>query len=326
MRGKREEVWQEVICNRCGNGKFILPINVYPPVIAPEEIANPVSATPPPTPELPVAKVATEKVAGIAVDVKPSKRFFTPRRLFALLGVIGFAVAGATIYWSIQRANVQAAESDFKEHADAGLAFVRAGKFSEAVPELQQAVAALDILDRDDEKSQEVRQMLKESEAASNLSRLLLFEMFEGFEAHVTRGSSNWETEFRTEFANQWVVLETQVYRDSTGGIVLDFPLFIGSAMVLLKGELSIFEELTITKEPRTFILALQLESCERFEKPSPYWVIQFKPKSAFLWTNYNNLLAIGFGPAAEEGEEVPGKKNIRQRLADQTKIVRPTK
>jgi hypothetical protein len=325
MRGKREEAWQEVICNRCGSGKFILPVNVYPPVLPPEEVVDSAPSAPPPPPELPVAKVATEKVEGIAVDVKHSKRFFTPKRLFALLGVIGIAIAGATIYWSVQQAKVQAAESDFKEHADAGLAFVRAGKFSEAVHELEQAVAALDVLDRDDEKALEVRQMLKESEAASNLSRLLLFEMLEGFEAHVSRGSSDWETEFQSEFAKQWVVLETQVYRDSTGSIVLDFPLFIGSAMVRLKGDLSIFEKMTITKEPRTFILALQLESCERFEKPSPYWVIQFKPQSAFLWMNYENLLAIGFGPAAEEGKEVPGKKNIRQRLADQAKIVRPT-
>ncbi|GAB4148025.1 MAG: hypothetical protein Tsb009_21540 [Planctomycetaceae bacterium] len=315
-RGRRTETWQDIECDGCGARKFVLPINVYPPVdISWQNHDAPVSSS---------GNAAKSKnaVQGIDISSQSSRRILTPKRLLVLVGMIAVAVITGTAYWQVRRSRIQAAENEFKTHSDAGLAYVHSGEYAKAIPELKRAVAALEILERDDQKARKVRQMLRESIAISDLAPELLVKMLTDFEQQASTGNADWEEEFRRRFANQWIVMETTLSRNSDGDVVVDFPLMVGNAPVRIQGKRSAFQDISQANQSRPYFIALQLKSCRRIGGASPAWEIGFNPDSAFLWTNYKNLRALGFDVAGQDGEDISNEAEIRQRLKIQAKLM----
>lgn len=356
VRGVRTAASQEMICRECGACLFLLPVDVYPLVeidpLVEEliELDEPVDLVFPDDERKPFSgnetsagkKTSSEKKSHSekgtanedrrsAVLISRLRRLVTPLRLLIFTILIALSLTG---YWSIRQNRVESAERNFKHHADSGLAFIHEKKFVEAVRELELAVEALELLDRDDEKTREVRQMLREAKAISDLSSKSFVAMATDFEQAAAAGDSRWEDRFRTMFKNQWLVLEIPRPFIDGEDVLFDVPLVVGNATIELRGRLDIFEQAARSgKElPTLFVVAVQLESCHREVGSSPVWVVRVRSDSAFLWANASNLKAIGFSLEAETEAEAKvdstassatsEKQSTRQALILQSEII----
>ena len=129
---------------------------------------------------------------------------------------------------------------------------LRDDDFNKAADEFRLAVKALDILDRDDAKAREVRQMLRESHAINELSPMSLYDMLARFDKSALAGNS-WQNDFTSDYANRWIVLVTTVRQDprGTGHVILDFPLSVGGTPVRLTGNPTVFGKLSLSDKPK---------------------------------------------------------------------------
>lgn len=339
-RGDREETALEIECDGCGARQFVLPKNVYPLAgnqpIAPSRKrrdkppsneagakSRSRSAIKPPPRAQPAPDTAGEPATTstkIKVPTNRKRRRFTSPLVMSIVG--GVVILTATVLWTLHRRAILAAEHQFKTHADAGIAFVREREFGQAVDELRLAVAALDELDRDDARARQVRQMLREAQAIDELSPRSLYGMLNEFENERQQGNAKWTSHFDSQYANRWIVLVTTAWRDPAGDgrVVLDFPLAVGGAPVRLSGEPAILDKMTLSDKPRQVVIAAQLHSCHRVTDPESEWQVRLDPDSAFLWTDYDNFRALGFGVA--EGSEIDTEAAVRRLLDEQAEIM----
>lgn len=272
--------------------------------------------------------------SGLRAAVARQKAQITPFRL-VIVGIL--VVVAATGYWVMQRNAAERAEITLRTAAEAGYAALDAGDFVTASREFQRACDALAVLRRDDEKATKLRQMLRESIAASHLLSKPLFEVFNELPKVSHRDPAHWQDEFRRDYADQWLVLDTSIirngHRPTLGGepaeepsdsksqsherVIVDYPLVVGGKPAIIEMEGTLFDRLDQGPEPKRVVFAAQLEGGYLRKESPQSWVVTLRGETAFLWSNFDNYRAIGFEFSADRTEQ-----QIRQILQDQSRLM----
>ncbi|MFQ5733319.1 MAG: hypothetical protein ACE5KM_15365 [Planctomycetaceae bacterium] len=331
--GARTEIDQVLECNHCGRRLFVLPRSPYPdltPVAEtdepdlprhrksrrkrkPDDAADPGPAD---TKETgPAEVVASPESEPESLTLRRRPRLVTPLRLIivAMLGLLA-----ATVYWQYQRSVRNRAEREFREHSDKGYAALKDTNFVEAYREFRLAVAALDRLPRDDAKARHVRQMARESTAASDLISKTMPEILTEAERLLENEPVDWRRKLNRYYGGHWVVLDTFVrtHKDANGdeSLVFDYPLIVGRRVVRFQGRPAVFAGMKAAASPARAILAFEIEEID-VSADSRNWIVHIDPESAFLWCDYANFRAIGFTVAAETDEDVEGEVDTRREL-----------
>jgi hypothetical protein len=353
--GVRGNEYQVLECDACGRRLFVLPVCPYPELDdsaadRPDDVRPPRNRRRKSKPRDRDKERTRPRAAGTVrtagtpslndpapaaadknlLPAKPRRKLITPLRLVAV-GIV--ALLAATGVWKYQQSVRAQAERDFREHADRGDAALKDHDFAAAVEEYGAAVAALDKLGRDDEKSRRVRQMFRESRAASRLSPKTLPDIMADVRARSEADPRDWKHRFRSDYAGRWIVLDTQIRRmhsDEQGDFVrIDFLQAVGDRPVDLVVTGTAFDALNLDENPRRAILAVELSSCELGGANGDRWIVRFNPETAFLWSDYENFRALGFDVAAEpeadgaqdEGE-IATERVLRDRLLSQSKLM----
>lgn len=343
--GLRAETDQVLECNHCGRRLFVLPRSPYPDV-APAESAEPPAAPPrkswrkrprdasaaePPvvaagadTPEPPPGPAPPDSPEPLVLAERT--RLITPLRV-VLVAAVG--LAAATGYWQYERSVRNRAERAFREHSDRGYAAMEAGEFLEAYTEFRLAVEALDELPRHDVKSRHVRQMHRECKAASDLITRPLPEILLEAERLEQNEPVDWRRKLAQFYGGHWVVLDTFVVQRGkpgpAGELVFEYPLVVGQRVVLFQGRPVVFGRLDPAKKRRRAILAIEIEGIE-LSSDAKTWIVRVNAASAFLWCDYANFRALGFGVAAETDEGIDGEvlseRQLRALLDEQSRLL----
>lgn len=244
------------------------------------------------------------------------------RRIGWVLLVAMMAIA-ATVYGVARRRSAERAELTLGASVTEGRQALDAGDFKTASQQFQRAILALDRLGRDDDsQARWIRQMSRESTAASHLAVNSLFDMVaEADQAHQQKTLGEWQQRFELMYAETWIVLQAELARttDSRGraDYVLDYPLDVNGTAVEVDADLHVFRRLPPDPEPTPVLVAAQLQSCRRSTGDPATWIITLRADTAFLWTDPKNLVAIGLGSDLLHDDD--GLKNL---LARQAKLM----
>jgi hypothetical protein len=258
------------------------------------------------------------KATGILLKrVRRNKELFTPFRLVIISTLV---VIAGTIYWVTQQGDLETAARTLQSAREAGYAAMRAGDFFAAAGEFEEACRALDELGDGNPQEGEIRQMFREASAASQLSSMALYDIVAAAERIAPDDHTGWEERFNALYADQWIVMQAAIDRvpNDAGGSrnVIHYPLVAGRP-VDIEAALPVFDRLVPTDGNRNVIFAAQLQSCRLVGKEDKRWQIKLNPETAFLWTDFENLRALGFA-----GGEADTAVAMQQLLADQSRLV----
>ncbi|NOX54686.1 MAG: hypothetical protein GXP27_09655 [Planctomycetes bacterium] len=327
IRGTRRSRCQRVLCKSCGEPFFILPISVYPPPVRRKKRKTGSSA-PAGLPQVLTDVTGRVRQFGRAArrrtseaakswwtrSIESLQRALTPFRLIMFSVVV---VVAGTGYWLHRSRARERAEVQFKQAVQLGEQALRNGDLLEAHQAFAQAVAALDVIGRDDQLARVTRQRYRECQAASRLCPKTLFELVtEADTVHRKQGDSAWQAEMKGRFA--WVVLHTRVRRSSgekeEEHFIVDYPLMVGGRPVELIADLDVFRQLdwsalankqsSADERGVELIFAAELQACRLLDGKSEHWAIVFEPRSGFLWSDYANYCTLGFRAIDAQSEQ----------------------
>ena len=319
MEVYRRTVHQRVLCGTCGESFFILPADCYPvpappksPKSTPKRTEQPAGSAADESESRPASPdVGTESGTSVAVNGSPDagtgKTVGAPKRvrvvtLFRVMVVLIVSVVVTTGYWSVRVRAVDRAGVAFKDASDRGFQSLSRGEFVEASEAFQQACDALELLGRDDLEARRVRQMSRETTASASLASVSLSRIMQDV---VDDGDP--QQLFRGHYSGTWVIFDTFVERKASTAArprdVIDFPLFVRGRPVVIESQLPALDKIGLSDQPRRVIFAAQLGSCRAPLGGKDAWVIQLRPKTAFLWTDRDNLRRLGFAPLDEEDD-----------------------
>jgi len=344
VHGVRRAEHHEVLCRQCGEQLFVLPLDVYPPLKTKKSRrkkggkrgsdAQGAGENRPRMRER--VKTGTRHLGRLARHVggrvrgtgakatgillKTAKRqseFFTPFRLVMISTLV---VVVGTIYWVMQQGDLESAARRLQSAKEAGYTAMRAGDFSAAADELEEACRALDQLGDGNPQAGEIRQMFREASAASQLSSMPLYDIVTAAERIAPDDRAGWEERFNALYADQWIVMQTAIDRVTNAAgdsrLIIDYPLVAGRP-VDIEAAFPIFNRLVKAGAIHDVIFAAQLQSCRLVGKEDERWQIQLNPETAFLWTDFENLRALGFATGEADTE-----KAVQQLLAEQSQLV----
>lgn len=360
IRGMRQSEYQQVGCARCGEPSFVLPADVYPqpkplkhrpksvspprktdkadPPKPRPRTASSVRAGAPATASRPAAErlrqrmrtvkddlrrqardMRTHAADGLRRAVARQKARLTPFRL-VIVGIV--AVVAGTGYWVMQRNAAEQAEITLRTASESARAALAEGDFLTASREFRRACDALEVLKRDDETARTLKQMLRESTSASQLLSKPLFDVISELPQASHRDPAHWQEEFRRQYADQWLVIETTIMPNSAAPpgndhMFIDYPLVVGGKPVVIEADVSLFDRLGTTAEPKRVIFAAQLEGCRLRDEDPKRWVVTLRGENAFLWSSFDNYRALGFDFADEAAEN-----DVRQLLEEQSRLL----
>lgn len=344
IRGFRRQQSQRVICKGCGEPYFILARNAYPPVASAVEGGSRRSQKNPPgavstvvveddegagsgtaarSPRKPSAETRKATVRrpdklSLEQAERVPRRFFRPLRIALAATVL---LLGVTGYSLIRNRQMAQAERTFREQHDKGISALRDGEFATAAGHLAEAERALEVLGRDDLAARQTRQMHRETRAVAGLMSMSLLDLIlEGEQAVREQRLSEWQDGVKRRFGGTWLVAQTVVSGevDSQGrrGFSLQTPIVVGETAIRFHAVGELRPEFVASADATERIVAVQFESCRLEESPRRSWSIGVSASSAFLWTDYGTLTAIGFGP-----DELHTEQQLRDLLAQQARI-----
>ncbi len=119
--------------------------------------------------------------------------------------------------------------------------------------------------------------------------------------------------------ANEWFVIQANCRshkKDSTAFIV-EYPMKFGEVLVELVIHADALRPLSLGTEPQEIIFGAQLEHLEFDNPKGPLWRLKLNAATAFLWTNYETYRAVGF-----EVDEYNPEDRLREILAEQSQLV----
>ena len=333
MQGLRQPRSQRVECRRCGQPLFVLSADVYPqpkPKKSRKKRPLPIKKHPEPArqvekPRPSVRDRLKTRARNVRVNASDSllraaqrqMSIFTPFRLVLLCIV---ALVAATMYWGWYSRAVEQAEITLNTAVQRGEAALREHDFTNAAREFQAAGESLEFLGRNDKRAQAIRQMLRESTAASQLLREPLFNIVSDAERAGREGSLGWNDGFRTHYGECWIVMQSTIERtsDMQGNprLVIDYPLDVGGKLIVIDATLPVFEQLPLENEPRNVIFAAQLKSCRIGGSENQEWIVKLQDDTAFLWSSFDTFQALGF----ETDEHAESK--IHELLDEQSRLM----
>ncbi len=343
--GLRREDHQQLTCKQCGTLVFILPLDVYPQPkpkrsrsqkkkkqgdgnatdVADESVVRPrvrdrVRNQARSARER--VKKARTRAKGIAIRVARRQReFVTPVRWVVSAVLVCMAAPGA---WVVRQNRAGSAEETPNSAPERGYDALRRGDFTTAATEFEEACAALDLLAREDSRAPHLRQMLREATAASRLATASLVDILQDADpesAPPDDDGNQVERSFGPRYRESWIVMEAILQRvpslDGESRLQIDYPLMAGDLPVSIDAELPAFHQLPHFDDSREVIFAAQLKSDRLSGPKKDRWLISLQPESAFLWTDADNLRALGF-----EEDRVNSRDRQQRILAEQSQLL----
>ena len=201
----------------------------------------------------------------ISISGMAKKNRKTRVKVFVVLGLLATVGTLMTI-WAVNNSNREQAAIDLKSATEAGLLALDAGDFPTASNELKRAVEAAEILEIETDRSQHVKHLLSESEAAASQSNASLFEIVDRAEMAIKKnGFEDWGHEFDVNYRGRWIIFFGNINSDKE--VVL--PVMIGNAPVRLRGIEKLIEIASKELDSGAILFAAQLASCGKPQPPS---------------------------------------------------------
>lgn len=320
VRGRRMQV---VVCRKCGYQICVLPISPYPRprIRAPKnKPAKPPPLpkrrnavvdddesprTPPPLPRRgdrsvgssPMkaatgksGRLAERKVEPVRDDLQwqtSRRKLITPLRLISLGMIAVVALAG---WWVVHQRAVAQAVLTFATATKAGQSALEKSEFETADEQYRRAVAALELLGRDDREARLVRQQARQIEAANGLALISLFELLSEARQVQKMAGNDWQRALKTSYQGKWFLLETNGLQFPSGQQpqwTFTLPLVPGDEPIHVSGDLSRWAQQLGTPKPTAhFVLAGQLADIRSLGSGNKGWEIVLDRDSICLWTD----------------------------------------
>lgn len=328
IRGRRMQV---AVCRECGYQICVLPLSPYPrpKVRTPKKKA---AAKPPPLPKrrnvlvedddevrtpppLPRGRDRSEsssrkKPVPGKTSRSPEKKsappadepqwqfarrkLITPLRLISLGMVAVVVLAG---WWVAHQRALGQAVVTFATATKAGQAALAKSEFEMADQEYRRAVAALELLGRDDREARQVRQQARQVEAANGLALISLFELLTEARQVQKMAGADWQRALKTSYQGKWFLLETNglQFPSDQPQWTFKLPLVPGAEPIQVSGDLSKWSQQLGTPKPTShFVLAGQLADIRSLGSGKAGWEIVLERDSICLWTDAALYSSLG--------------------------------
>ncbi|WP_397568331.1 hypothetical protein [Schlesneria sp. T3-172] len=347
VTGQRTPTFQKPLCPVCERPVFVLPANVYPrPVVR----AKSKALTPRSTqetkggrtsPNLVIdeagsststaassskggskkggrrdRKVGTPETPEPLLPQEPRSPLVTPLRL---IGVAIVLISGLTATGLWYRQQFEAAKATAATAAEAGLTALKNGEFALAAVELKKAQQAVDLLKRKDPEAENIRRRSQEATTLANLASSSLIDILEAAIASAKPGQSD-PLHMASLDQDAWVVFDSHLLPAAEGAsrVMLDAPMRIDGVTVRIEIDSAVLKRAMEAEEaaerPRV-IFAAQLEQISPPKGDPPVSVLQLNSRSAYLWTNYDAYLALGYQPLETEKDQIQALFDRQQQI-----------
>lgn len=354
IAGLRTATHQKVPCPECKNLVLVLPANPYPvvkrtaprpPQQKPKTVEPPEQRTSPDRPgpatrRAPVAAEPSTKMRPSAspgkaaagapsqpadaadgrIDLSPVLQQGKQRRRIIRLIVVSIVALVIVTGWSLRnRSQREQARLLIPQATEEGMKALHDGNFSEAARQLNVAVQGLDKLRRTDPAAQAIRQAQREAAAAYGLSTTDLSELASEFLADT---AADRQRRFQARAGAKWLIFDAGVIRKASADSAffeLDVPFAVGERPLQVQGdfpELSRFAAEASAEAPLHVVFAGQIEEWLVPSAQSQPIVVRLRSSTAFLWCDYESLLAVGYRADSAESERETRDLLSRQRQA----------
>lgn len=332
IRGRRMQV---AVCRACTYQICVLPCSPYPrpKVRTPKKPAKPLvpkrppratqrvmedddePRTPPPLPKRtgrvddPPGKKSTNakrsvqgpqkgQAAPPRDDFQPlaiRRKIVTPLRL-AVVGMV--AVISLAGWWVWHQRAISKAIETFAVTTKAGRSALAASEFDRADQQLRLAVAALDLLKRDDREARQVRQQAREAAAANGLSMISLFELLGEARQTQKMAGNDWQKILKQSYLGDWFLFDSNAFEFASGDPpkwTFTLPLVSGSETIQVQGDLTKWsKQIGAGERPTQFVLAGKLSEIRAVGSGGNAWEIVLDGDSICLWTDPVAYAALG--------------------------------
>lgn len=242
------------------------------------------------------------------------------RRLTIRLIVVSIAALLGVTGWSLRnRALREDARALVPVASEAGLTALRQGDFPTAVRELSRAVQGLDTLRRGDAAATAIRQAYREAVAANGLATASLSQLAEEFLTDTGTPEERLRR-FQTQSGSKWLIFDANVVQTSFDGTPLyqlEVPWMVGERPLQVQLEFPEMDRMAADRplsSAARIIFAGQIDDWIVPERPRQPIVARLRKTTAFLWTDYDSLRAVGFQPESKDAERETRELLNRQR------------
>ncbi|MES2790681.1 MAG: hypothetical protein V4719_13805 [Planctomycetota bacterium] len=237
----------------------------------------------------------SERAVRHAPVAPPRSPMVTPLRLIAVGMIAVVSLAG---WWVAHRRAVAQAVVTFAEASKAGRTALTGSDFDGAYHQLQRAVTALNLLQREDREARQIRQLAREATAAHGLAMGSLFDLIVETRSARKLSPTNWAQAIKQSYQGKWFLLETNGLQFTSGDPPqwrFTLPLIPGTEPLQMSGDLSNWGRLFGSKPPAHVILAGQFEDIRPLgTEPGQGVEIILRKDSLCLWTSTDLYTALG--------------------------------
>jgi hypothetical protein len=333
VTGDRVSAAQRPSCRNCGRPVFVLPANVYPARRKPtahtlieksasgkmSSTANrDVSAAP--TPDMatskksrrskhaspsdkqvsvssPVPIVSPAAIESNGILLEPRSRVVTPFRLVMAAVIL---IGGLTVWGTIHRSRVAAAQKIVLAAKEAGMKALGEGDFETAARELGRARDAVDLLGRTDADADSIRRFCREAVAGHKLSGDSLFEIaHDGLIASREGGAA--ARRFDGLHQGTWVLFDATVSNATVEEqpCRLDMPLIVDDVVFSIEVDSPVVRSASASpaavEQSSRVIFAAQIDHVVGPTGQDKVAILMLNGKTAFLWSNLETYSALGY-------------------------------
>jgi len=345
-QGLRSGVAQQLVCTECSARLFVLPTSPFPRVLLPTIPSGRTARDPKAEPKSDgtiTAGARQKRNLGSAQAAQKNpetslgetesfqwgawlRKVASPMRVtIALILMVGTLTMGGIWY----RQRLESARTTLQPSIEASLAAMTARNFSLAEKELRKTVAALNVLGREDEEAETLRQRYREMQVVNQLLSTTLTE-FADEAARNGVADPAATTRFNSLYGNRWFLFDVSFdgpERNATAQI--DLPVLEGAKTLRLRVPRPKGQSLPSMITNSRVVLAAQFQTLVPAGKPTAPIVASFRTDTAFLWSDPTSYEALcGLEPhqlddktrqiLARQHAEILGK-SLAQLTEDQT-------
>lgn len=203
--------------------------------------------------EEPVVRVPRPSIAVI------TRRVFTPFRLLMLSAVVLIAVTG---WWVVTQRRMDEARKTWRREMDTAEKALDEKDISTLGNSLAKAVAAGQILHRDDAEARRANSLLLQTKALQEFSSTDLISMLSGCATADGRLDAAKAATAAESLSGKWFVFET-VLISSDNGLKADMPLIVDSVPVTIFVDSSVLQNAVTTMPQSPLFFAASVKSCD---------------------------------------------------------------
>ena len=249
-----------------------------------------------------------EKKETSGINLLPAKK----KRFLPVLLAFGIIAVGM-IYWVVSSQARENAEIQLKESMDIAEREFFDGHYPQAYQALLEADAALQILGVTDDRAKTVREMKRQADAASHLLDGSVMELVETAALTLRETSeSQWKEDFSVNFEGRWFVMQLSVPDSVTERSRLNYDWIVDGWPIQLDGLGTIATWAVKKGGMKEILCAGRLQNCRRDRKAGNVWVVEFDPRSAFLWTDEASLIRQNMIPVFDDSIATAMRKLVK--------------